>query len=219
MKSYPVRRVSGEVALDGNAAGRPWADLPALEIGCFPWHRRGRKQATRVKLCWTEGALHLLFECEDAHISATRTGLNSDVYRDSCVEFFASLHGDPSRYFNMEYSCCGVLHMGYGPDRRHRRLVTATLAAGLETFHSAHGPPRNESPDDDGWTLHVRAPFQVLARFTRRPVEIAPGAVWRANFYRCGGRTDAQYACWNPVGVPRPDFHRPECFGVLRFCG
>jgi len=43
------------------------------------------------------------------------------------------------------------------------------------------------------------------------------GTVWRANFYRCGGKTDTQYACWNPIGCEKPDFHRPEFFGDLTF--
>ncbi|HOX40382.1 MAG TPA: carbohydrate-binding family 9-like protein [Candidatus Brocadiia bacterium] len=42
---------------------------------------------------------------------------------------------------------------------------------------------------------------------------------WLANFYRCGGVTDPQYGTWSPVAAPKPDYHRPECFGRLTFGG
>jgi hypothetical protein len=40
---------------------------------------------------------------------------------------------------------------------------------------------------------------------------------WFANFYRCGGRTEPQYAVWHNIDVSEPDYHRPEHFGELVF--
>ena len=75
----------------------------------------------------------------------------------------------------------------------------------------------NESPADRAWSVRATVPFDALSRFTRRDVRPRPGAVWTANLYRCGGQTDPQYATWNPVVADQPDYHRPECFGLLRF--
>ena len=48
-------------------------------------------------------------------------------------------------------------------------------------------------------------------------VQPKAGTTWRCNFYRCGGKTDQQFAVWNVVTNPYPDYHRPEFFGTLKF--
>ena len=40
----------------------------------------------------------------------------------------------------------------------------------------------------------------------------------KANFYKCGDRLKQQhYLSWNPIDLPRPNFHCPEFFGELTF--
>jgi hypothetical protein len=42
--------------------------------------------------------------------------------------------------------------------------------------------------------------------------------VSNANFYKCGDDTSKRhYLSWNPVKTAKPDFHRPEYFGILNF--
>ena len=217
MKSYSVQRLPGEIKLDADAGAAPWRNLKPLKIDFFPWYESGGKQMTTVKACVTPSRLCIQFECEDRHISARCTTLNGLVCRDSCVELFASAPEDPGNYFNLEINCCGTIHLGYGPDRDHRRLASAKLAQRIEVFHSVGGPTKDELPEDDGWVLRVGLPLDALSEFIGASVAAAPGIRWRANFYRCGGVTDPQYACWSPVGTPGPDFHRPEYFGALEF--
>ena len=38
----------------------------------------------------------------------------------------------------------------------------------------------------------------------------------RGNFYKCDESVHPHFGVWNPVATPQPDFHRPECFGILR---
>jgi len=46
----------------------------------------------------------------------------------------------------------------------------------------------------------------------------APGVAWRANLNKCAdGMSHPHWLTWAPVGVPRPDLHRPEFFGILEF--
>jgi hypothetical protein len=38
------------------------------------------------------------------------------------------------------------------------------------------------------------------------------------NVYKCGdAMPQAHYLTWNPIGTSRPDYHRPEYFGYLKF--
>ncbi len=217
MKTYGVKRIDDEIALDGDVSKQPWAQIEGVEIDCFPWYSGGEKQATRVKACYSGTRLYLLFECEDRHISASRTGLNSEVWKDSCVELFASLPEDPESYFNLEMNCCGEILMGYGPGRAGRRMVEPQVASLIEIWHSVPGPSKEESPDDDGWVMEVALPFGALSEFAGCSPMVRPGVKWRANFQRCGGLTDPQSACWSPIESPQPDYHRPEHLGVLEF--
>jgi hypothetical protein len=42
----------------------------------------------------------------------------------------------------------------------------------------------------------------------------------RANFYKCGDLTaHPHFLSWNPIDLPKPDFHRPEFFGTLTLKG
>ena len=67
------------------------------------------------------------------------------------------------------------------------------------------------------WWAAVAISFRTLSELIGRTVAPAAGDAWKGNFYRCGGKTDPQFACWSPIEFPRPDFHRPEFFGELHF--
>ena len=78
-------------------------------------------------------------------------------------------------------------------------------------------PTREESSADDGWWLAAGVPFAAIAELAQAPVAPGSGTGWGGNFYRCGGRTEPQCACWNPIQWQQPDYHRPEFFGTLTF--
>ena len=216
MQRHIVRKAQTKPSLEGKTDAAPWNTTEALAIDNFPWYASGKKQQTTVKVCYTDEALYLLFCCEDSHIYAACTNLNDMVCRDSCVEFFCSLPPDGRLdYVNLEMNCCGVVHLAYGPNIDERRYITEELASRIGVFHTAAGPPKEESPDDREWLLEVELPFGVLSEFVG--CDIQPRGCWRANFYRCGGISDPQYACWSPVGTPRPHFHQPHYFGLLEF--
>ena len=40
----------------------------------------------------------------------------------------------------------------------------------------------------------------------------------RANFYKCGDKTlQPHFLSWSPIHSEKPDFHRPEDFGIINF--
>jgi hypothetical protein len=216
--SYLVRRAAGRPDLTGDARSGPWAAAEVARIEAFCWYRRGDRQGTEVRALYDEAALWLQFIAADRHIWAEPRELNGNVCLDSCVEFFAS--PDPAGrtdYFNFEANCCGALHLGWRPGRDGRRLIAADLARRIDVKASEPGDAKAESPDDDGWWLAARLGFDVLSALGGLDVGPRPDRPWRGNFYRCGGRTDPQFACWNPVPSPSPDFHRPDAFGHIRF--
>ena len=218
MPEYTIRPATQTVPLVGDIAGTPWEAADVLMIDNWPWYEAGEKQPTEARLLYDSTAVYVQFQCTDKHIHSEATELNGDVYKDSCVEFFAAIAPDVGpEYINFEANCCGVFHLGFGAGRQGRKLIAFGLASQIDVASSEPRPMREELPEDSGWWLAARLPFDVLSGFSGRSVAPQSGDHWLANFYRCGGKTDDQYACWSPIDVPHPDFHRPECFGRLVF--
>jgi len=215
-KEYLIRRAAGPVRLACEDAA--WETAERLLVDEHPWYVSGEKRQTDVAMLYGPETLWVLFVCQDRHISAVETRPNGNVYLDSCVELFAMPDpGGDGGYFNLEANCCGTVHLGFGPGREGRRLADPSVLNQICVATSIPIPTKAESPADDGWWLAAAIPFAAVSELAGRPVQPASGSTWRANLNRCGGQTDVQYACWNPIDCDKPDYHRPESFGTLRF--
>ncbi len=221
MRQYTIRRIERPAPLTGDATEGPWAMADSFEIDQYPWYETGAKQNTVGRLLYDDEAIYAQFQCTDRHISASVTDLNGPVCMDSCVEMFATI--DPEHgpeYFNIEINCCGVFLVGYGPARSRRVAIRPEQAAKIAVATSIADPTKTESADDESWWAAAAVPFEVISHLAGREIRPGAAAVWQANFYRCGGGTDPQYACWAPIDTdlwPSPDFHRPDQFGQLVF--
>lgn len=210
-------RAQGDVPLCGDPTRGPWAQAKPIQIDLYPWYESGLKQDTEVRLLHDDKTVYVQFLCKDIHSSAQVTELNGSVCNDSCVEFFATV--DPQNepdYFNLEINCCGVFLVGFAPARQDRKAIDAALASRISVVTSVSSPTKDEADDDCCWWAAAAIPLDVLSELAGKPVTLGEGG-WRANFYRCGGQTDPQHACWNDIALPRPDFHCPEFFGSLMF--
>jgi len=221
MRRYTVKKASSRVSLSNQVLGTAWADAESLSIDNCPWFKSGWKEATTVRLLYDERAVYVQFLCDDKYIYAEHTEINSSVCQDSCVEFFAMPEPDgEGRYFNLEVNCCGNFLLGWGKNRQEitSNFVDPKLSTEyLKIAASVAGPKKEEAAEDNGWSVAVEIQFELLSRLSSRKIQPTRGTIWRANFYRCGGKTNQQYACWNWVDTPNPDYHRPEFFGKLVF--
>lgn len=190
-----------------------WDLVPSLSVDNYPWYVDGLKQETQMQIAIAGGALWWKSTASDLHSFAQVTELNGPVYADSCVEFFLSPRNQlDSAYLNFEVNCCGTLHLAYGAGREDRKLCTIEQAAQIEIRTSIASPVKIESSTDSSWTTEVRIPLDLIAEMTGETLVLDK---WFANFYRCGGRVQDQYAVWNPIVKEQPDYHRPEQFGEL----
>lgn len=215
---YVVPRIEQRLHLDTLYDAAMWETIPSLELAAFPWYRSGTCHRTRARLVHDGERIIAEFVCEDTHISSRIIDLNGAVWNDSCVELF--LRPDPARdrhYFNIEINACGTLLMAWGADRNTRAYIDFDDAKDIKIFHSVSGMLKNESPHDTSWRIVAPLPLSVFRRLSGLPLAIESGTRWTGNFYRCGGITNPQFACWSPIDHPVPDFHRPEYFGELEF--
>lgn len=193
-----------------------WDAIDALEINDYPWYKTGRKQNTQVKLSANSETLFMQIIAQDHYSFAKQTELNHMlICEDSCVEFFFSPSGVlGSSYVNLEVNCCGTLHLAYGVGRENRQYISLAAANLIQCKSSISSPAKIESEGDKTWCIEIALPFKVIEQLTGKSVNKDK---WFANFYRCGGRTEPQYAVWNHIEVSEPDYHRPEYFGELVF--
>ncbi len=193
-----------------------WQTISALDINNYPWYQTGAKQNTQVKLCADDESLYIQVIAQDKYSFAKQTQLNHMlVCEDSCVEFFFSPSGVlGSSYVNLEVNCCGTLHLAYGQGREDRQFISLEAASLIKRSSSITSPVKVETDTDNQWSVEVTLPFSAIEQLTGEKVNKDK---WFANFYRCGGRTEPQYAVWNNIEVSEPDYHQPEHFGELVF--
>ena len=167
---------------------------------------------TSVKVARTDTTLYLKWHVNGIMLKAVYTEDNSDVYKDSCCEFFCLLP-DGKHYINLEFNCIGTC----SASRRLSRTedVVAVPKEELATIVRYSSLGRRPFCEIDGqftWDLCVAVPFSLLGIGDELPEKL------KCNFYKCADDTSAMhFLSWMPIRTETPDFHRPEFFGELYF--
>jgi len=167
--------------------------------------------------------LHGRFVVEDRFVRSVRTGYGSEVWKDSCVEFFVEPR--PGRgYFNFEFNCGGAFLVNHIVDptrtpegfKQFTRLPEA-VARAISVRTSLPPVIEPERIEPITWTLEFSLPIQLFEPFVG-PLGDLAGQTWRGNFFKCAeDNSHPHWAAWSPVD--EFNFHRPCCFGGLRFAG
>ena len=105
---------------------------------------------------------------------------------------------------NIEVNAAGAALIGIGAGRDDRVRLTA-CPPGMDIRASRH--------DGGWWAVAYTVPFAWLEALYGRPVDRR--AAFRGNFYCCDETIHPHFGSWSPIEAPKPDFHRPECFGEL----
>jgi hypothetical protein len=209
--------------LDGDWDSDPWRRVTPLSINQF--HARSGEHHPRVqaKLLHSQRVLYVLFRVQDQFVKAACTRYGQMVCKDSCVEIFIEPMPDAG-YFNFEVNCGGTMLLWYVRDTtltaegkfKDYTEVPADLAASVRIYHSmpAHVPQEITEPIE--WRVQLAIPAAVLEAFVG-PLGDFSGQAWRGNLFKCADATShPHWASWNPIG-DELNFHRPACFGTLRF--
>ena len=133
------------------------------------------------------------------------------VCHDSCCEFFVS---DPSdgTYYNFEMNCIGTVKAAKRRSREEFQLFDQDRLRSI-VRHTSLVRRQMDVEGIHSWQVAMCIPFELMG-FTSDSI---PDRLY-ANFYKCADKSGhPHFLSWNPVGTPNPDFHRPECFGILEF--
>ena len=198
-----------------------WRHVPSLSIDNFRPESSNHRPRTQVKLLADDQGLYGLFRVADRFIRCVHTGFQAPVYKDSCVEFFVQPRLDGG-YFNFEFNCGGSLLASYIIDAtrtaegfKEYRPLSPEEGCRIRIWHSLPSVVEPEVIEKTTWLLALQIPLDILSAAVG-PLSVDAGAVWRANFYKCGDATShPHWAAWRPVDAL--NFHLPRCFGYLRF--
>lgn len=168
------------------------------------------KPACRFRIARSKTKLFILFEVSENFPKALYLNDQDPVWKDSCVEFFCKLPG-AGYYYNFEFNCIGTCLAS----RRKARKVDVVPLSDEEMLsierHSSLDSTAFEGLNElTHWNLTVSIPLDLL--------QVTDASEFLGNFYKCGDETvQPHYLSWNPIDTPKPDFHRPEFFGTLKF--
>ncbi len=169
------------------------------------------KPLTAFTIAHSGTKIYIDFFTRCNYLRAVNDKNNSDVYQDSCVEFFVAPHGE-APYYNFEFNCIGTIHAARRMDRHSGEKLSDEQLDSVKRLASCGTRPFEELQGIFSWNLLAAIPLDLIG------VTYEPGkpVTMRANFYKCADATsEPHYLSWAPIDTPQPDFHRPEFFGDI----
>lgn len=158
----------------------------------------------------------LHYKVKEPYVYADKKKINSDVYKDTCVEFFVSF--DKKNYYNFEFNCIGTVLAQYGKDRETRRYIPTRHLKKIKVRPSLGTDPLLPlltpiSGKGVEWELDITIP---LTCFCYDFIPDLTTVDIYGNFYKCGDDLpEKHYLTAYPVDADSPDFHRLDSFKKL----
>jgi hypothetical protein len=189
-------------------------NLQHHKIDTLNWKDQVYRPEVSFSIAYSSHEIFIKYFVKEIYFKAEKTEPNQNVYEDSCVEFFVS-PVDDGLYYNMEFNAIGTCLLGSGTGRKDSKRTDPKIISKIRRLASSGNKPLKEREGEYAWTITIAIPFEV---FFHHNIEELTGKTFRANFYKCGDKLKVpHYLTWNPVGTEKPDFHRPEYFGFLKF--
>lgn len=215
MKVAEVKKIAaGEKSPDLNKLSELMDSQVKHPIDTLNWKDYDYKPRVEFAIAYGEQEIFLKYYVREEYFKAEKTETNQMVCEDSCVEFFVSPEED-GIYYNMEFNGIGTCLLGSGKGRADSKRADQSVVSKIRRIATPGNNPVPEKKGDFSWTITIAIPFEV---FFRHKITDLKGKTFRANFYKCGDKLSVpHYVTWNKVGTEKPDYHRPEYFGELRF--
>lgn len=175
----------------------------------------------RFRIAHTGAAILIEYRVKEDSVRALAAD-NGNVWEDSCCEFFVIPASD-GIYYNIECNCGGNMLIGSGAAKADRVRATADVLDTVDRWTSLEKslfttPGKGQFDEADApkeWSMALVIPVQA---FFRHHLNSMSGVHARANFYKCGDALrKPHYLSWNPISLPKPNFHCPDFFGEVYF--
>ncbi len=198
MTVYNVKKIAKALPDEAD-----WAAAETANIACSPWEAAyPAKFVSNAKLMETEDALFVRLTSYESDPVRRVLDDRGEIWTDSCLEFFFMPDSRMGVYYNFECNANACMLVGKGTQRKMRERVTPE--GGSKEF------------------FDIKA--EVLGDFFRVTYRIPKsfiGGIFepRGNFYKCQEYLPEKmhFQCWSNIIAEKPDFHKPEYFGIINF--
>jgi cellulose/xylan binding protein with CBM9 domain len=229
-------RAGSPLTIDGKLDEPSWRDTPPSDLFIDIDGTRHPPHATRVKMLWDDRYFYVGAELEEPDIWGTLTKRDSVIFQDNDFEVFIDPDGDTHAYYELEINALGTVWdlMLIQPYRDGGPAIHAWDIAGLESAVSVRGTINKPGDRDEGWSVEIAMPWEVLREAAPNKSAPQPGDRWRVNFSRVEWHvdsTDGKYVkrldsktgkplpeenwVWSPQGAI--NMHMPERWGYVQF--
>ena len=214
MKELIVRKVNTTGDASWDEVLKTLETAPWNLIDTVNWTEYAYRPRVQFRMVYGETAFLLQYAVREQAVRAIATIDNGEVWKDSCVEFFVT-PADDDIYYNFEFNCAGTCLLAAGPSRNDREAAKTSVISPIRRQPSLGRHPFGERKGETEWDLALVIPYTCLFK---HPDYSPAGKTVRANFYKCGDDlTVPHFLSWNPIKTEKPDFHRPEFFGTVKF--
>lgn len=216
---YRCFKIDRDLVLTGEIDDPLWQAAPVIRLNNAV-DGSPLRFVTEVRVLYNDRYLYVAFRCEDDFVWGTLTERDSPIYDEECVELFLCPTGNPRLYYELNVSPLNTVFDAFilngrpvGGERIRFTGLKDYTCAGLIAKVSVNGKIGERGAR--GWSAEYAIPFRSLAGSTSEVPQ--PGEQWFVNLFRIDATspTDREYYSWVPVGAI--DFHRPWCFGILKF--
>ncbi len=214
MKELVVKKVNAVDKMSWNEVMNQLETLAWNPIDTVNWPEYNYRPEVQFRMAYTNSDFLLQYRVKEQSVRAVAAGDNGEVWKDSCVEFFLT-PADDGIYYNFEFNCAGACLLAAGASRNGRETAPLGTIAPIRRQPSLGRHPFGERKGDTEWNLALVIPYTCLFK---HPGYSPAGKTIRANFYKCGDDlTVPHFLSWDPIKTEKPDFHRPEFFGTVKF--
>ena len=233
MKTVAGLAAATGLFLAGTCAGTPTLLVPACgtsavaSIGSLQVAAGGAEfpAPTRVQACWTEEALHLMYQAlDDKWLKNEHATCNSETWQQEVVELFLGDQPDPAapfltQYLEVEVSPQNTLYVArisnpYGNGTDKTNAMVDCAASGIE--HSTR-------MGHNSFNANLTVPWKNVYQDGKGPGGTKKGQTFYGNFFRvlmeqpvasCDPST-CDYGAWSPTFATPPQFHITTVFGEI----
>jgi len=215
MKKLVINEIDYKNSIDVDLAEKLLENNTDIQsINTINWKEFSYKPDVKFRIAYCQDNILLKYYVNEKNIMAKETKINGDVYKDSCVEFFISPDQN-DYYYNFEFNCIGIPHVGFGKIGTKRNLIRHEILKLITIKSSLGNQPFDEKTGGYQWEMMILIPKECFAYHKNIAFK---GLVANANFYKCGDNTSKpHFITWNPVETKKPDYHQPRYFGEIIF--